>query len=166
MTRPAAPVGWTPSLPRCCPREEFWSFSCSHCNICADFFLIFTVQHLHFMEDFLHWKNATKKLTNQNCTLGVDRSSRERESWALFALAWPATPTDQGAADKVELYFYLHFISLYLYLYLPKLSTPFDWWEGGLICFHPRTPKTLDTLFCFEMLLHCQDCVSPFRRYH
>ena len=62
------------------------------------------------MEDFLQWKNATKKLTNQNCTLGVDRSSRERESWALFALAWPATPTDQGgAADKVELYFYLHF---------------------------------------------------------
>ena len=97
-----------------------------------NFFLIFTVQHLHFMEDFLHWKNATKKLTNQNCTLGVDRSSHERESWALFALAWPATPTDQGAADKVELYFYLHFISLYLYLYLqlhlhmhlylPKLS--------------------------------------------
>ena len=164
MTRPAAPVGWTPSLPRCCPQEEFWSFSCSHCNICADFFLIFTVQRLHFMEDFLHWKNATKKLTNQNCTLGVDRSSRERESWALFALAWPATPTDQGAADKVELYFYLHFISLYLYL--PKLSTPFDWWEGGLICFHPRTPKIPDTLFCFEMLLHCQDCVSPFRRYH
>ena len=59
-----------------------------------------------------------KELTNQNCTLVVDRSSRERESWALFALAWLATPTDQGAADKVELYFYLHFISLYLYLYL------------------------------------------------
>ena len=73
MTRPAAPVGWTPSLPRCCPQEEFWSFSYSHCNICADFFLIFTVQHLHFMEDFLHWKNATKR---------IDKSK-------LYSCCWP-----------------------------------------------------------------------------
>ena len=160
MTRPAAPVGWTPSLPRCCPQEEFWSFSCSHCNICADLFLIFTVQHLHFMEDFLHWKNATKKLTNQNCTLGVDRSSRERESWALFALAWPATPTDQGAADKVELYFYLHFISLYLYLYLYLPN--FLWLMGrGGWSTSTQEPQRYQTPFFVLKCCYTVKTVSP-----
>ena len=154
MTRPAAPVGWTPSLPRCCPREEFWSFSCSHCNICAEF--------------FSHIQSATFEyhggyLALEKCNQKIDKSKLYSWCWPIvtwegklgvICLGLAATPTDQGAADKVELYFYLHFISLYLYLYLYLylLSTPFDWWEGGLICFRPRTPKIPKCTFCLELM--------------
>ena len=164
MTGPVAPVGWTPSLPRCCPQEEFWSFSCSHCNICADFF---SYSQCNIC---ISWRiSCTGKMQQKNWQIKIvllvltDRHVRGKVGRYLPWLGL-LLPLIRGAADKVELYFYLHFISLYLYL--PKLSTPFDWWEGGLICFHPRIPKIPDTLFCFEILLHCQDCVSPFRRYH
>ena len=118
MTRPAAPVGWTPSLPRCCPQEEFWSFSCSHCNNCADFF---SYSQCNIC---ISWRiSCTGKMQQKNWQIKIvllvltDRHVRGKVGRYLPWLGL-LLPLIRGATDKVELYFYLHFISLYLYLYL------------------------------------------------
>ena len=67
MTRPAAPVGWTPSLPRCCPQEEFWSFSYSHCNICAEFFLTYSQGNIS-----ISWRiSCTGKMQPKNWQIKI-----------------------------------------------------------------------------------------------
>ena len=93
--------------------------------------LIFTLQHLRWF--FSHIHSAT--FAFHGGYLALEKCNKKIDKSKLYSWCWPIVTWEGklgviclglacyshwsgGAADKVELYFYLHFISLYLYLYL------------------------------------------------